>query len=57
MIKTKASVSVDELGEQYCLIGPYNDACVRTEVEVMEPYNEAMQMALEQMRSKGVTVG
>ncbi len=56
MIKTKAGVTVEELGEQYCLIGPYNEACVRTEVEVMEPYNEAMRAALRQMRDHGIRV-
>ncbi len=56
MIKTKAGVTVEELGEQYCLLGPYNEACVRTEVEVMEPYNEAMRDALAQMRDHGIKV-
>lgn len=56
VIKTKAGVTVEELGEQYCLIGPYNEACVRTEVEVMEPYNEAMRAAMAQMRDHGIKV-
>uniref|UniRef100_A0A6B9MHP7 Glycogen [starch] synthase n=1 Tax=Platynereis dumerilii TaxID=6359 RepID=A0A6B9MHP7_PLADU len=56
VIKTKAATTVDELGEQYCLIGPYNEACVKTEVEVMEPYNEAMQRSLSQMRDHGIKV-
>ena len=57
VIKTKAGVTVEELGEQYCLIGPYNEACVRTEVEIMEPYNEAMRAAIAQMRDHGIKVG
>lgn len=56
VIKTKAGTSVEELGDQYCLIGPYNEACVRMEVEVMEPYNEAMVGALRQMREHGIKV-
>lgn len=56
MIKTKANVSVEELGEQYCLIGPYNESCVQMEVEVLEPYNEAMQLTLRQMRDHGLKV-
>jgi len=56
VIKTKAAVTVEELGEQYCLIGPYNEACVRTEVEVLEPSNEAMRRAIDQMRSHGIKV-
>ncbi len=47
---------MEELGDQYCLIGPYNEACVRTEVEVIEPYNEAMQKTLQQMRDHGIKV-
>ena len=32
-------VTVSELGDQYCLLGPYSEACVRTEVEILEPSN------------------
>ena len=56
MLKTKANVTVEELGEQYCLIGPYNESCVQMEVEVLEPYNEAMQRTLKQMREHGLKV-
>ena len=56
VIKTKAAVSVDELGDQYCLMGPYNESCVRSEVEIMEPYNEAMALTLQQMRDNGIKV-
>ena len=56
MLKTKANVSVEELGEQYCLIGPYNESCVQMEVEVLEPYSEVMQKTLRQMRDHGLKV-
>ena len=56
VIKTKAGVTVDELGEQYCLIGPYNDTCVRTEVEIMEPYSQPMQRSIQHMRDHGIKV-
>ena len=56
MIKTKAGVTVEELGEQYCLIGPYNESCVRTEVELVEPYSEPMQRSLQHMRDHGIKV-
>lgn len=56
VIKTKAAVSVEELGEQYCLIGPYNDNCVRTEVEVLEPTNSAMAATIQHMREHGIKV-
>lgn len=55
MIRTKAAISVEELGDQYCLIGPYNESCVKTEVELLEPtHNEAMMKAIQQMRDNGV---
>jgi len=47
---------VDELGDQYCLIGPYNESCVRTEVETSEPINEAMIKAIKELRNNGVKV-
>ena len=56
VIKTKAAVTVEELGDQYTLIGPYNESYVRTEVEVMEPTNEAVQRTLQQMGDHGIKV-
>ena len=56
MIKTKAAVTVEELGEQYCLIGPYNESCVRTEVELVEPDREPLIKTMEQMRAHGIKV-
>ena len=56
MIKTKAAVTVEELGDQYCLIGPYNESCVCTEVEICEPTNEAFQRALRTLRETGFKV-
>lgn len=56
VIKTKAAVSVEELGEQYCLLGPYNESCVRSEVEILEPHNEAMARTLHHMREHGIKV-
>jgi len=56
VIKTKAAVTVEELGEQYFLIGPYNESCVRTEVEILEPQNEAVARAMQQMRENGIKV-
>ena len=57
VIKTKAAVSVDELGDQYCLIGPYNESCVHTEVELMEPSPESpMAYTIKQMRDHGIKV-
>ena len=56
MIRSKAAVTTAELGDQYCLIGPYNESCVRLEVEVMEPEHSVMKEAVEALRSEGVKV-
>jgi len=56
VIKTKAAVTVEELGDQYCLIGPYNESCVRTEVEICEPMSDAMLKAIRQMRDSGIKI-
>ena len=56
MIKTKAAVTTEELGDQYCMIGPYNESCVRTEVEILEPSSPAMVATLGQMREHGIKV-
>ena len=56
MIKSKAQVSVEELGEQYCLIGPYNEACVRTEVELLEPHSYVYKEVIREMRDAGMKV-
>ena len=56
MIRSKAAVTTAELGDQYCLIGPYNESCVRLEVEVMEPELTVMKETVEALRSEGVKV-
>ena len=37
VIKSKAVVSTEELGDQYCLVGLYVEATVWMEVELLEP--------------------
>ena len=56
VIRTKAAVTVEELGDRYFLIGPYNESCVRTELDIMEPPNEAVGRAFQQMREHGLKV-
>ncbi|ESO00672.1 hypothetical protein HELRODRAFT_157348 [Helobdella robusta] len=57
VIRTKAAVTVDELGDQYYMIGPYVEQFVRMEVEVCEPtHNDAMMKALQHMRQHGMKV-
>ncbi|KAI2808809.1 Glycogen [starch] synthase, liver [Blomia tropicalis] len=54
VIRTKAETTVEELGNRYFLIGPYNEQLVRTEVEVEEPPELAFQEALQALRSQGI---
>ena len=56
VIRSKAQVSTDELGDQYIMMGPYNEHLVRTEVEVLEPDNEIIQEAIRSMNTHGIRV-
>ncbi len=56
MLRSKAAVTTSELGDQYCMIGPYNESCVKLEVEVMEPENSVMKESIEVLRKEGVKV-
>jgi glycogen(starch) synthase len=54
VIRTKAQVTTEELGDQYCLIGPYNEQLVRTEVEVEEPTDYAYREAIQALKNFGI---
>uniref|UniRef100_A0A5S6QHT1 Glycogen [starch] synthase n=1 Tax=Trichuris muris TaxID=70415 RepID=A0A5S6QHT1_TRIMR len=56
VLRTKAAISTEELGEQYCMIGPYNEGMVRLEVETLEPETSSMRSTLDSMRAQGVKV-
>ncbi|XP_059621008.1 glycogen [starch] synthase [Phlebotomus argentipes] len=57
VIRSKAYVSTEELGDQYCLIGPYKDACARTEVEEYEfPRGNPYEAAVNAVRAMGFKV-
>lgn len=49
-------MSVEELGDQYCLLGPINDALVKTEVEVMEPPEPFFKNAIQSLKDSGIKV-
>jgi len=54
VIRSKAFVSAEEMGEQYCLLGPYKEHCARVEVEDIElPSVSPLQGAVNAMRSQG----
>ncbi|CAH8537322.1 unnamed protein product [Heterobilharzia americana] len=56
VIRTKAASTVEELGDRYVLIGPLNEVCMRTEVDVAEPTNEALKRTLEAMREHDIKI-
>lgn len=57
MIRSKAYVSTEELGDQYCMIGPYKEECARTEVEEAEfPVDNPLRTAVHAMRDHGYKV-
>eukprot|EP00128_Syssomonas_multiformis_P011509 Colp12_sorted_trinity150504_noHs@11099 len=55
VIRSKAGVSVKEMGNKYCLIGPYNEATARAEVELQEP-DGIMADTINCMKAQGVDV-
>ncbi|OQV17191.1 Glycogen [starch] synthase, muscle [Hypsibius exemplaris] len=56
VIRSKAEVTVEEMGSQYLLLGPHNEHCVRTEVETMEPDTEVLRRTIDSMRNQGIGV-
>ncbi|XP_057289340.1 glycogen [starch] synthase, muscle-like [Hydractinia symbiolongicarpus] len=56
VIRTKAGVTVDELGDDYFLIGPYNHRQCQTEVEIIEPEYEVIRNTITSMREDGIKV-
>lgn len=56
MIRTKAATSVEELGDRYVLIGPLNEVCMRTEVDIVEPTTEPLRRALQKLREHDINV-
>ncbi|BES87990.1 Glycogen synthase [Nesidiocoris tenuis] len=54
VIRSKAFVSTEELGDQYVLLGPYKEACARTEVEEAEfSSGSPLRIAVDRMREQG----
>ena len=56
MIRTKAAVTTAELGEQFCMIGPYSEKFVCLEVEPVEPELSIIREVLAQMKSHNIKV-
>lgn len=56
VIRSKAGISTEEMGDQYCLIGPYKEACARTEVEEAPLSSPELEEACNKLRNKGYKV-
>ncbi|KAK9508059.1 hypothetical protein O3M35_007805 [Rhynocoris fuscipes] len=57
VIRSKAYVSTEELGEQYCLLGPYKEHCARTEVDEAEfSDGTPLHTAVDRMRKQGFQI-
>lgn len=56
VLRSKAPITHDEFGDQFVMIGPYKEASVRQEVEVLEPEEGPLRNAILQMRAQGVGV-
>lgn len=57
VLRSKALVSTEELGNQYVLLGPYKEQCARTEVEETEfPFDSPLYKAVSIMRDQGYKV-
>lgn len=56
MVRSKTFVSTEELGDQYCLIGPYKEQCARTEVEEGPLASTSLNKAVDSLRQKGFKV-
>jgi len=57
VLRTKAAVSVDEMGDQYCMVGPYVAKGVKMEVEVEDPIKfQPMAAVVQTMKEYGFRV-
>ena len=57
VIRSKASASVEELGDHYILLGPYKEHCAKQEVETFElPPGTPLAIAVQKLRDRGFKV-
>lgn len=57
VIRSKAYVSTEEMGDQFCLIGPYKEQSARTEVEEADfPPHNPLHQAVQVLRDQGYKV-
>ncbi|RWS29539.1 putative glycogen [starch] synthase-like protein [Leptotrombidium deliense] len=56
VIRSKAEITVDELGDQYFMLGPYREELVRTEVEILEPSTNALKESIKALNIYGIRI-
>eukprot|EP00117_Sycon_ciliatum_P007028 scpid35121/ scgid10304/ Putative glycogen [starch] synthase len=57
VIKSKAMYSVETMGNDYCLLGPYVERNVRTEMDIIEEIpNLALRDTIQELRDNGIHV-
>eukprot|EP00123_Amoebidium_parasiticum_P017693 comp23949_c0_seq2/m.42368 comp23949_c0_seq2/g.42368 ORF comp23949_c0_seq2/g.42368 comp23949_c0_seq2/m.42368 type:complete len:680 (-) comp23949_c0_seq2:335-2374(-) len=56
VIRSKAPVTCEELGDNYYAIGPVNESAIRTEVEQAELSNPIVKAAIDELRAAGVRI-
>ena len=56
VLRSKAGVTTSELGDHYCMIGPYHEPTVRLEVETSEPDLSVTREVIECMKKEGINV-
>jgi len=56
VLRSKAESTVDELGENFCMIGIYNERFVAMEVEKMDPTLPHLKKAVQSMRERHIGV-
>ena len=56
MLRSKAQSTVEDLGEDFCMIGICNERFVAMEVEKMEPILPQMRNAVQTMRKQHIGV-
>ena len=57
VIRSKAYVSTEEMGDQYCLFGPYKEQFAQQEVEIEDfPAGNPLQVAVNKLRERGWNV-
>ncbi|KAK6023069.1 starch synthase, partial [Ostertagia ostertagi] len=53
VLRSKAQISCEELGDQYCMFGPMKNDKWRLEVEKIEPENRTIRAAIKKLHESG----